>query len=117
MPRVKRGFKARRRRNRVLKQAKGFFGSRHRLYRVAKVAVMHAWHDAYVGRRLRKRDMRQLWITRIGAAARRTGTSYSKLIGGLGKAGVGLDRKILADLAVNDPEGFAAVAAVARGSK
>ena len=83
MPRVKRGFKARRRRNRVLKQAKGFFGSRHRLYRVAKVAVMHAWRDAYIGRRLRKRDMRRLWITRIGAAARGTGTSYSKLMGGL----------------------------------
>lgn len=117
MPRVKRGFKARRRRNRVLKQAKGFFGSRHRLYRVAKVAVMHAWRDAYIGRRLRKRDMRRLWITRIGAAARRTGTSYSKLMGGLGKAGVKLNRKILADLAVNDPEGFAAVAAVAAKSK
>jgi large subunit ribosomal protein L20 len=117
MPRVKRGYKARRRRNRVLKQAKGFFGSRHRLYRVAKVAVMHAWRDAYIGRRLRKRDMRRLWITRIGAAARNAGTNYSKLMGGLRQAGVKLDRKILADLAVSDPEGFAAVAAVARQSK
>lgn len=117
MSRVKRGYKARRRRNRVLKHAKGFFGSRSRLYRVAKIAVMHAWRDAYIGRRLRKRDMRRLWITRIGAASRQNGISYSKLIGGLHRANVKLDRKILAGLAVDDPEGFAAVAALAREAK
>ncbi len=114
MARVKRGFKARRRRNRVLKAAKGFFGSRRRLFKVSKVAVMHAWFDAYKGRRLRKRDMRRLWITRINAGARLSGMSYSRMMGGLKKASVEIDRKILADLAVTDPEGFAAVVAVAR---
>ena len=113
MARVKRGFKARRRRNRVLKRAKGYFGSRSRLYKVACVAVMHALSDAYIGRKLKKRDMRRLWITRIGAAARERGISYSRLLGGLKKAGVELDRKILADLAVTDPDGFSAVLNVA----
>jgi len=117
MARVKRGFKARRRRNRVMKQAKGFFGSRSRLYRIANVAVMHSLYDAYKGRKLRKRDMRRLWITRIGAAARLNGTSYSRLMGGLGKAGVILDRKILADIAVADPNGFSFVAKVAQGNE
>lgn len=117
MARVKRGFKARRRRNRVLKQAKGFFGSRHRLYKVACVAVMHSLADSYVGRKLRKRDMRRLWITRIGVAAKNEGISYSKMMGGLSKAGVALNRKILADLAVRDPAGFSAVANVAKGAK
>ena len=87
MPRVRRGFKARRRRNRVFKKAKGFFGSRGRLFRVTCVAVMHALKDAYVGRKLRKRDMRRLWITRISAAARAQGISYSVLMGGLCGAG------------------------------
>jgi large subunit ribosomal protein L20 len=114
MPRAKRGFKARRRRNRVFKQAKGFFGSRSRIFKVTKMAVLHAWKDAYVGRKLRKRDMRALWITRINAGARLNGLSYSKLMGGLKKVNVALDRKILADLAVADPEGFATVAAIAR---
>lgn len=113
MSRVKRGFKARRRRNRIFKAAKGFFGSRSRLFKVAHVAVMHAWADAYKGRRLRKRDMRRLWITRIGAAARQQGTSYSRMMGGLRRAGVELDRKILADIAVSDPAAFATVAQVA----
>jgi large subunit ribosomal protein L20 len=117
MSRARKGFKARRRRNRVFKQAKGFFGSRSRLFKVTKMAVLHAWKDAYVGRKLRKRDMRSLWITRINAGARLQGLSYSKLIGGLKRANVALDRKILADLAVVDPEGFAKVAAVARGTK
>jgi large subunit ribosomal protein L20 len=116
MARVKRGFKARRRRNRVLRQAKGFFGSRSRLYKVAAVAVMHSMSDAYIGRRLKKRDMRRLWITRIGAAARQQGISYSKLMGGLKRAAVALDRKILADLAVAEPAGFQAVARVAKES-
>jgi large subunit ribosomal protein L20 len=117
MSRVKRGFKARRRRNRVLKQAKGFFGSRSRLFKVANVAVMHSLTDAYRGRKLRKRDMRRLWITRIGAAARQQGINYSRLMGGLNKAGVVLDRKILAHLAVVDPEGFTAIAKIAQSAK
>jgi large subunit ribosomal protein L20 len=117
MSRAKKGFKARRRRNRVFKQAKGFFGSRSRLFKVTKMAVLHAWKDAYIGRKLRKRDMRGLWIIRINAGARLHGLSYSKLIGGLKKANVALDRKILADLAVADPEGFAKVISVARGAK
>jgi large subunit ribosomal protein L20 len=117
MSRVKRGFKARKRRNRVLKQAKGFFGSRSRLFRVAQVAVMHSMVDAYKGRKLRKRDMRGLWITRISAAAKQRGLSYSRLIGGLNKAGVVLDRKILADLAVADPDGFTAVTKTAAGNE
>ena len=116
MARVKRGFKARRRRNRVLRLARGFFGSRSRLYKVARVAVMHSWSDAYIGRKLKKRDMRRLWITRIGAAAREQGLSYSRMMGGLKRAEVALDRKILADLAVAEPEGFKAVANVAKGS-
>ena len=114
MARIKRGFKARRRRNRVLKQAKGFFGSRSRLFRTANVAVMHSLADAYQGRKLRKRDMRRLWITRIGAAARQNGINYSALMGGLNRAGVVLNRKILADLAVTDPNGFAAVVDIAQ---
>jgi len=116
MARVKRGFKARRRKNRIFKAAKGFFGSRNRLFRTAKMAVLHAWKDAWIGRKLRKRDMRGLWITRINAAARLNGTSYSRLIGGLHKANVILDRKVLSDIAIVDPEGFAAVVAVARGN-
>jgi large subunit ribosomal protein L20 len=117
MARVKRGFKARRRRNRILKQAKGFFGSRSRLFKVAQVAVMHALSDAYTGRKLRKRDMRRLWITRIGAAAKLNGTSYSRFIGGLSKAGITLDRKILADLAVADPSSFTKIAEIARDTQ
>jgi large subunit ribosomal protein L20 len=116
MARVKRGFKARRRRNKVLKRAKGYFGSRSRLYKVACVAVMHSLIDAYIGRKLRKRDMRRLWITRIGAASRERGLSYSRFLGGLKKAGVELDRKILADLAISDPNGFSAITKIAEGA-
>ena len=114
MSRVKRGFKARRRRNRILKQAKGFFGSRSRSYKSAKVAVMHSLQDAYKGRRLRKRDMRGLWIQRINAAARINGLNYSRLMGGLARADVGLNRKILADLAISDPGAFSAVVELSR---
>jgi large subunit ribosomal protein L20 len=109
MPRAKRGFKARRRRNRVLRHAQGFYGSRRRQYSDAVEQVHNAWADSYKGRRLRKRDFRRLWITRISAAAKLNGTSYSKLVNALKKAGIGLDRKILADLAVSDPGGFKAV--------
>ena len=110
MPRVKRGFKARRRRNKVLKMAKGFTGGRRKLYRTATEAVDRSLSFAYRGRKAKKRDFRKLWIVRINAAVRDHGLSYSRFIDGLNKAQVALDRKILADLAVSDPAGFAAVA-------
>lgn len=113
MPRAKRGFKARRRRNRVLRHASGFVGGRSRLASVAVEAVHKAWVYAYRHRRLRKRDFRRLWITRIGAAARLVGTNYSRLIAALHNAGITLDRKILASLAVHDPKGFEAVVTAA----
>lgn len=109
MPRAKRGFKARRRRNRILRHASGFSAGRSRLASVATEAVHKSWQYAYRHRRLRKRDFRRLWITRIGAAARMLGTSYSRLIHALTKANIKLDRKILAALAVHDPAAFRAV--------
>jgi large subunit ribosomal protein L20 len=109
MPRAKRGFKARRRRNRVLKHAKGYYSARSRLFGAAIEQVHNAWADAYAHRRLRKRDFRRLWITRISAAAKGQGISYSRLVGALKSAGVLLDRKILADLAATDPGAFKAV--------
>jgi large subunit ribosomal protein L20 len=114
MPRAKRGFKARRRRNRILKAAKGFHSARSRLFAYAKEVVMKSWVYAYAHRRLRKRDFRRLWIARINAAARQNGTSYSRLMHSLKLSNVGLDRKILADLAVADPAGFGAVVAGAK---
>lgn len=109
MPRAKRGFKARRRRNRILKLAKGYYGARSRSYGDAVEQVHNAWQDAYRARRLRKRDFRRLWIVRINAAARELGISYSRLVARLKKANVALDRKILADLALRDPGAFKAV--------
>ena len=109
MPRAKRGFKARRRRNRVLKHARGYYGARSRTFANAVEQVHNAWQDAFAHRRAKKRNFRRLWIVRINAAARHHGLSYSKLMAGLKKAGVGLDRKILADLALRDPGGFKAV--------
>jgi len=106
MPRVKRGFKARRRRNKVLKLAKGYRGARSKLFRSATEAVDRALNYAYRDRRVRKRDFRALWIARINASARDNGLSYSRLIHGLKKAEIGIDRKILAQLAVTDPTGF-----------
>ena len=106
MPRVKRGFKARRRRNRLLKAAKGYRGGLSKQLRTADVAVSRAGVYAYRDRKKRKRDFRRLWIVRINAAAREHGLSYSRLIDGLSKAGVNLDRKMLADMAVCDPAGF-----------
>ena len=108
--RVKRGFKARRRRNRVLKLAKGFRGRRKNCYKRAVEAVERAMMQSARSRRVRRRDFRALWIARINAAARITGTTYSKLINGLKRAGVTLDRKVLADIAVQDPAAFAAIA-------
>lgn len=109
MPRVKRGFKARRRRNKILKAAKGFRGGHSKLFKTAAITVNRARAFAYRDRRARKRDFRQLWILRINAAARENGLTYSTLMGAIRKAGVGLDRKVLADLAVNDPAAFAKV--------
>jgi large subunit ribosomal protein L20 len=113
MPRVKRGFKARRRRNRILRHAKGFYSARSRIFGDAVEAVRNAWQYAYIHRRTKKRDFRRLWIARINAAARALGTSYSKLVHGLKQANIGIDRKILADLAVVHPDAFKAVAKAA----
>jgi large subunit ribosomal protein L20 len=106
MPRVKRGFKARRRRNKVLKMAKGYRGARSRLFKTATEAVDRALKYAYRDRRVRKREMRSLWIVRISAAAKQNGVSYSRFIGGLKKAGVGLDRRVLSEMAIHDPDHF-----------
>ena len=109
MPRVKRGFKARRRRNKVLKLAKGYRGARGKLFRSATEAVDRGLKYAFRDRKAKKRDFRALWISRINAAARDNGLSYSRLIHGLKQAEVGIDRKILAQLAVSDPAGFTAI--------
>lgn len=111
--RVKRGFKARQRRKKVLKLAKGYRGGRSKLFRTAADAVDKALMYAYRDRRVRKRDFRRLWIARINAAARMNDLSYSKFIRGLKLANVTIDRKILADLAVSDPTGFAQIATLA----
>ncbi|HEY4182808.1 MAG TPA: 50S ribosomal protein L20 [Kofleriaceae bacterium] len=106
MPRAKRGFKARRRRNRILKAASGFRGKRNSCHAIANEAVQHAWMHMYRSRKVRKRDFRSLWIMRINAAARTVGQSYSKLMGKLSAAGVGLNRKMLAEIAISDPVAF-----------
>ena len=109
MPRVKRGVTARARHKKVLALAKGFRGRRKNVYRVAKQAVMKASQYAYRDRRNRKRDFRRLWITRINAAARELGMTYSQFINGMNKAGITLDRKVLADIAVHDKAAFASI--------
>lgn len=106
MPRVKRGVTSRAKHKKVLKRAKGYRGARSRVYRVAKQAVIKSGQYAYRDRRVKKRKFRSLWITRINAAARQFGLSYSKLMHGLQLAGIELDRKVLADIAVNDPDTF-----------
>lgn len=111
--RVKRGFKARRRRKKVLKLAKGFRGGRSKLFRTATDAVDKALMYAYRDRKARKRDFRRLWITRINAAARMNNLSYNKFMHGLKLAGVEIDRKVLAELAISDPSGFAQIADLA----
>jgi large subunit ribosomal protein L20 len=113
MARVKRGFKARRRRNRVLNQTEGYFLGRKNRFRQAVEVLRHAWEYAYISRKLKKRDFRRLWITRINAAARLNGTSYSRFVAGLKKAAIGLDRKVLSEIAIHDAAGFAAVARLA----
>jgi large subunit ribosomal protein L20 len=117
MARIKRGFKARRRRNRVLNQTEGFFGGRKNRFRQAVEVLRHAWEYGYISRKLKKRDFRRLWITRINAAARLNGTSYSRLISGMKKANVSLDRKVLSEIAIHDPGSFGAVAKVASAAK
>ena len=107
--RIKRGVNAVKKRRKILKSAKGYFGAKSKLYRVARQAVMKSQNYAYVGRKLKKRDFRSLWITRINAAARLNGLNYSKFMSGLKKNGIDLNRKVLADLAVNDPSAFTAL--------
>ncbi|MBQ2714321.1 MAG: 50S ribosomal protein L20 [Clostridia bacterium] len=105
--RIKRAVNAVKKRRKIMKLAKGYWGSKSKLYRVARQAVMKSQQYAYVGRKLKKRDFRQLWIARINAGARLNGLSYSKLMHGLKLAGIELNRKVLADIAVNDAQGFA----------
>jgi len=116
MARIKRGVQARARHKDVLKQAKGYYGARRKVYRVAKQAVIKAGQYAYRDRRQRKRQFRQLWIVRINAAARMHGLSYSRFMDGLNKADVEIDRKVLADLAVHDLAAFGALAEKAKAS-
>jgi len=116
MPRVKRGVVARARHKKVLKQAKGYYGARSRIYRVAKQAVIKAGQYAYRDRRQRKRQFRALWIARINAGARSCGLSYSRFINGLKKASIGLDRKVLADMAVFDKDAFAQLVTTAKSN-
>jgi len=116
VPRVKRGTKRKDRRKKILKLSSGFYGAQGRLHNIAMEAVEKSLGYAYRDRRARKRDFRRLWITRINAAARLNGLSYSQLIDGLKRAGVTLDRKVLADLAVADPAAFTAVAVQARSA-
>ncbi|EST55168.1 50S ribosomal protein L20 [Brevibacillus panacihumi W25] len=115
MPRVKGGIIARRRHKKILKLAKGYFGSKHRLFKSANAQVMKSLMYAYRDRRQKKRDFRKLWITRINAQARMNGLSYSRLMHGLKVAGIEVNRKMLADLAVNDKAAFNELAAVAKG--
>jgi large subunit ribosomal protein L20 len=116
MPRVKRGVTAHARHKKVLKQAKGYYGARRKIYRVAKQAVIKAGQYAYRDRRQKKRQFRALWIARINAGARANGLSYSRMINGLKKAGVEIDRKMLADLAIFDKPAFSALAEQAKAS-
>jgi large subunit ribosomal protein L20 len=113
MPRAKRGFKARRRRNRVMKAVKGFRGKRGSCHAIANETLQHAWMHMYRNRKIRKRDFRRLWIVRINAAARPLGQSYSRLIGGLHKNDIALNRKMLSEIAISDPAAFQAICSTA----
>jgi large subunit ribosomal protein L20 len=114
MPRVKRGVAARKRRNRILHEARGYYGGRSKLFKTAREAVERGWRYAYRDRKQRKRQFRALWIARINAAAREHGLSYSRFMDGLGRAGVEVDRKVLAQLAVSDPKAFGELAELAK---
>ena len=116
MARVKKGLNAKKKHKRVLKQAKGYYGAKSKLYRSANEAVMRALRSAYVGRKQKKREMRKLWITRINAAARLNDMSYSRFMNGLKVAGIEIDRKILADLAMNDSNAFTDLANTAKSA-
>lgn len=116
MARVKRGVTARKRHKKILKLAKGYYNARRKVFRVAKQAVTKAMQYAYIGRKRKKRDFRSLWIVRINAAARQFGLSYSRMMNGLKKANISLDRKVLADVAVHDLPAFGALAEKAKGA-
>ena len=114
MPRVKRGVAAKKRKNRILREARGYYGARSRLLKTAREAVEKGWKYAYRDRKQRKRQFRALWIARINAAAREHGLSYSRFMHGLKQAGVEMDRKVLAELAISDPKAFGALAEMAK---
>ncbi len=116
MPRVKRGNHRRKKRKRILQKAKGFYQGKSKLYRYAKEAVDRAEKFAYIGRKLKKRDFRALWITRISAGARLNGLNYSRFINGLQRAGIDLNRKMLSEMAVHDPQGFRQLAETAKAA-
>lgn len=116
MARVKGALMTRKRRNKTLKLAKGYFGSKHRLFKTAKQAVMKSGNYAYIGRKQRKRDFRRLWITRISAASRANGMNYSTFMNGLKKAGVTLNRKMLSEIAIADPAAFTALVEKSRAA-
>ena len=116
MARIKVAVNAHKKRRKIMKLAKGYYGSKSKQYRAAKEQVARSLRYAYIGRKLRKRDFRSLWITRINAAARINGMSYSKFINGLKKAGIDLNRKVLADLAVNDAAAFAKLVEIAKNA-
>ncbi len=116
MARVKGGVNAKKKHNKILKLAKGFYGSKHKIFKAANPAVMRALRSAQMGRKLRKREFRKLWITRINAAARMNGISYSKLMNGLKVAGVQINRKMLSEMAIHDAAGFAKLAETAKNA-
>ena len=116
MARIKGATMTRKRRNKVLKMAKGYYGSKHSLFKTAKQAVMKSGNYAYIGRKQKKRDFRRLWITRISAGCKLNGINYSTFMGGLKKAGVTLNRKMLSEIAIADPEGFAALVEQAKAA-
>ena len=115
MARVKRAVNAKKRHKKVLKQAKGYFGAKSKLFRTANQAVMKSLNYAYIGRKQRKRDFRKLWITRINAGARQNGMSYSKFINGLKLANIDVNRKMLSEMAIHDAEGFSKLVEIAKG--
>ncbi|MBO5359881.1 MAG: 50S ribosomal protein L20 [Clostridia bacterium] len=116
MARIKGATMTRKRRNKVLKMAKGYYGSKAKLFKTAKQAVMKSGQYAYIGRKLKKRDFRRLWITRISAAAKMNGMNYSTLINGLKKAGINLNRKMLSEIAISDPAAFTAICEKAKAA-
>ena len=116
MARVKRGVNTKKRHKKVLKQAKGYYGAKSKLFKPANQAVMKSLNYAYIGRRLRKRDFRKMWIARINAATRQNGLSYSKFINGLKKAEIEVNRKMLSEMAIHDEEGFSKLVEIAKGN-